>query len=622
MASDVTKNFTATAQTDKLPEWNFEKFYPGVDSAEYEADFRRLEQWSADFVARYEGKITSLDGDALAAAIDEAKAKDDLQGKISTYVSLKQVQDSKKYTAAAEACDNRMAPIDAGDAYFSHEIKQIDEQKLQDMLQQSAALQKYAPYIERIRKGIPHTPPLEVVKYRTEASPASGVVALYDKWHAAKRFDFDGEQLNQTEILHIITDDADKNRRKAAHDAFINGLQQDSMLMAHLFNERLRLKSVDDKWSNFPQPWDGMNLGNNVEASMVDALEKAVKDGYPRIMQRFYELKAKLLGQPHLDIFDRNVNPFETAAKPARYVSFAEAKDIVLSAYRSFSPRMADVAQKFFDNGWIDAVVTKNKAPGAFAHPGAARLAHPMVMLNYKGSSGDVSTMAHELGHGVHQYLAAPKGDAIVHSPLTFAETASVFGEMLTFKSLLSAAKSDDERRELLFEKVNDMINTVFRQISFHDFEKRAHTAFRDEKRPLTEEEIAGHFTAALRESYGAAIPLEDSYGVAYSYIGHFMHSPFYVYAYAFGEALVDALYQVYEEGSVPDFEQKYIEMLEKGGTLTAKDLNDMFGLDINDPAFWNKGIKMIEGMLNELETLCQPLLNNKPQQAPAPQNP
>lgn len=617
MASDMTQDFTANAKTDKLPQWNFEKFYPGVDSPEYEADFRRLEQWCADFKARYEGKITSLDGDQLAAAIQEAKERDDLQGKLATYVSLRQVQDSVKYTAAAEAYENRAAPLNAADAFFIYEIKQIPEPQFQDMLLQSTALQKFAPWLDRLRRDIPHTPPLEVIKYRTEANAANGVIALYDKWHAAKRYVFEGEELNQTEILHIITDDSNKNRRKAAHDVFIAGLGQDKLLATHLFNERLRLKSIDDKWGNYQQPWDERHQNNNVTAAMVDALEKAVKDAYPRITHRFYALKAKLLGQPHLDIFDRNVNPFETSG----YIPFNEARDTVLAAYRKFSPTMADTAKQFFDNGWIDAVVTKNKASGAFAHPGAARLAHPMVMLNYKGSPGDVATMAHELGHGVHQVLAAPEGDAIVESPMTYAETASVFGEMLTFKSLMKAAKSDEQRRAMLLDKVNDMINTVCRQISFHDFEKRVHMAYKAENRPLSAEEIAGHYVDALRESYGPAIPLDQDYGIAYSYVSHFMHSPFYVYAYAFGDALVNALYQVYEEGKDPDFESKYIAMLKKGGTLQPGDLKQMFGLDITDPGFWNKGLKVIEDMLDELETLCQPVLAAKPQQGPTPQN-
>ncbi|HEY8189531.1 MAG TPA: M3 family metallopeptidase, partial [Micavibrio sp.] len=511
----AARNFSqaVTSKTDQIPQWNFDKFYPDVDSPEYEADFVRLEQWAGDFKSRYEGKIVALDGDHLAAAIEESKAMGDLQGKLGTYVQLKQVQDSKEYTTAAEAYKNRAAPLNAAGAFFAYEIKEIEEAALQTALKESSALRKFRPWLDRLRKEIPHTPPLNVTQYATEMNAPGGVLALYDKWHAAKRFEFEGKELNQTELIPIFANDPDQARRRAAHEAFINGLQQDSMLSAHLFNERLRLKGVDDKWANFSQPWDERHLANNVTADMVDSLEKAAKDAYPRVMQRFYDLKARLIGQTHLNIYDRNVNPFETADKGAKedksYIPFAKAKEIVLSAYRGFSPSMADDAEKFFDNGWIDAVIGKNKRGGAFSHPGAARLAHPMVMLNYAGTPRDVATMAHELGHGVHQVKAAHEGDAIVESPLTFAETASVFGEMLTFKELVRRAGSDAERRKLLFEKVSDMMNTVFRQISFHDFEKRAHMAFKKENRPLTEDEIGGHFVDALQESYGSAIPLD-----------------------------------------------------------------------------------------------------------------
>lgn len=618
MTESVTPAFSAaiSASEDRLPVWNFANFYPEAGSPEFEADFRKLERLSAAFCARYEGRVAELSGEELAEALNVNLAKDDLEGKLGTYVYLKKTQDSKKYTAAAEAFSNRAAPLYAAEAFFWHEIKQLDEQKIQKMLKESEALRVWEPALRRARQFAPHTPELSVTKYSAELSPSSGVVGLYDKWHAAKRYEFEGQQLNQTELLDIVTEDHDRARRAAAYAVFLAGLKQDSLLMAHLFNERLRLKNVDDKWHKYAQPWESRHMGNNVTTAMADALEQAVRGGYEPVMQRFYRLKAQAMGLAQLETYDRNNNPFR--APDTKYIPFAQAQDTVLEAYRRFSPRMADIAQRFFDEGWIDAVVTKNKESGAYAHPGAARLAQPMVMLNYQGSPSDVATMAHELGHGVHQYLAAFKGDAIVHSPTTFAETASVFGEMLVFRAQLAVAASDDERRFMLCEKINSMINTVFRQIAFHDFEKRCHTAFKTLSRPLTEEEIAQHFADSQRESYGDTIRLPEDFGYSYSYISHFMHSPFYVYGYAFGDALVNALYQVYEEGGVPDFEDKYIAMLEKGGTLEAQDLKSMFGLDIADPAFWSKGLAVIEGLLGDLEKLC-PAPAAKPAAAPKP---
>ncbi len=546
----------------------------------------------------------------MAEAIKRSKDTGALAGKLFTYLSLKETQDSKKYGAAYAGFQAKAAPLFSNLAFFAHEIKQIDGKAIETALQSSEKLRHYEPWLDSIRRGIPHTPPLDVQRYAAELSPESGWNKLYDDRDVARRFTFEGKALQMNEIVEIFTSAPDRARRKAAHEVFVETLAQDSWMFAQLHNEIMRLTAVDNRWSNFKNPWDARHFSNNVAPEIVDALETAVKDSYARISHRFYALKAKLMGLDRLEIYDRNVNVFEGGKE--QKISYDEAKTIVLDAYRRFMPRMADEAQKFFDNGWIDASPDENKRGGAFAHPGGAQLAHPMVMLNYMGSPRDVATMAHELGHGVHQLLAAHKGDAIVSTPLTFAETASVFGEMLTFKSLLAGANNDDERRKLLFEKVNDMINTVFRQISFYDFEKRINTTYRDKGQPLTEEEFGTHWCEALQDSYGDALQLDESYGATYGYIPHIVHTPFYVYAYAFGDALVNALYAVYEEGSVPDFEENYIKMLEAGGTLKPEDLQDMFGLDIKDPAFWDKGLQVIENLLDELETLCKPLLDPK----------
>ncbi len=618
MASDMGQDFAqaVTKETDVLPQWNFENLYPdGFESDEFKADFARLQQWSAELKERYKGKIKTLGGDQLAAAIQEMKDKDDLQMKMATYVALRRAQDSKKYARDEEIFKNNVAPIDAADVYFVYEIMQIKKKALPSLLQ-SPALQKFAPWLENVRKGIPHTPPLKVIEYMTELKAESRVVGLFDKQRTARRFILEGETepLNQTKVLDIMSEHQDQAKRKAAYEIFIAALKQDSRTAAHLFNDMMGIKSVNDRWKNFDQPWDAMYLANNVTAPMVDALEAAAKDAYPRVMQRFYMLKAKLMGQEHLNVWDRNFNPLETAGGAEKpYIPFAQACADVVEAYRAFSPRMAEIVQLFIDNGWIDTALGDDKDGGAFAHPGAARLAQPMVLINWHGTPRCKATLAHELGHAEHQYLAAHKGDAIVESPLSFAETASVFGEMLTFKDSLRKAGGDAERRTLLFDKVSDMLNTLCRQISFHDFEKRAHSAYKKEG-PQSEEALVRHFMDAVQPSFGSSIPLPEDYGVFYSYIPHFMHVPFYVHSYAFGDSLVNALYGVYEEDSVENFEQKYIEMLEMGGTLTAQHLKDTFGLDITDPGFWSKGTKVIEDLLDELEVLCEPLIAAKPQ--------
>ena len=630
MTQDVRANFAkkaakgaVTAETDVLPRWNFENFYPEVDSDEYKADFKKLEDMVGGFIKKYKGKVSSLTAGKLAKAIEEYKAIYALEGKLGTYVQLKAVQDSVKYGPAEVEFMNKMAPLSSGLQFFNFDIQQIAEGDFAKLLKKSKTLRHYEPWLDDVRRAIPHTPTLDILEYSAELSPTRDWIKLYDDICVATKYSFEGKELSEGEISEIFSSDPDQERRAAAFQVFQDVMTQKAPLFASIHNSIIRLKTVDDRWEKFDNPPDARHFSNNVDPAVVDALEKAVKDSYARVPHRFYALKAKLMGQDHLNIYDRNVNIFEEDGD--NYVSYDEAKRIVLEAYREFSPQLAEGVEKFFDEGWIDAPLDKNKQNGAFAHPGASYLANPMVMLNYQGSMRDVATMAHELGHGVHQLLAAHEGDALVSTPLTLAETASVFGEMLTFKSLLSRVNNDEQRKKLLFEKVNDMLNTVYRQISFYDFEKRTHGAYVENGRPLTAEEFGKHWIDSLQDSYGDAIPLEKEYGPVFGFIPHLVHSPFYVYAYAFGDALVNALYRVYEEGSVPDFEEKYIEMLKAGGTLKPEDLKEKFGLDITDPSFWNKGLEVIEELIDELEALCddpapeQKLANdNKPGPKPA----
>jgi len=347
-----------------------------------------------------------------------------------------------------------------------------------------------------------------------------------------------------------------------------------------------------------PTPQTGRHLANHVEPEVVEALRNAVVAAYPKLSHRYYELKRRWLGLDTLEVWDRNAPlPMEET----RVIGWDEAKATVLDAYAGFDPEMADIAQPFFEKGWIDAGVKAGKAPGAFAHPTVTDV-HPYVMLNYLGKPRDVMTLAHELGHGVHQVLAAGQGELLSHTPLTLAETASVFGEMLTFRRLLANAANDAERKTLLAGKVEDMINTVVRQIAFYDFECKLHAA-RREQGELTPEDINALWMSVQDESLGPAFTFMDGYETFWTYIPHFVHSPFYVYAYAFGDGLVNALYAVYESG-LPGFQEKYFEMLKAGGSKHHKDLLAPFGLDASDPAFWDKGLAMIEGFIDELEAM------------------
>jgi oligoendopeptidase F len=298
-----------------------------------------------------------------------------------------------------------------------------------------------------------------------------------------------------------------------------------------------------------------------------------------------------------LEYWDRNAPLPET---PSQVVPWQQAKETVLSAYQSFAPEMADITRNFFDRNWIDAPAKPGKAPGAFAHP-TVPSAHPYVLVNYLGKPRDVMTLAHELGHGVHQVLAGKQGALMCATPLTLAETASVFGEMLTFRALLANTKDQRERKAMLAQKVEDMINTVVRQIAFYEFERKLHTARKEGE--LTAEQIGEFWLSVQAESLGPAIRISEGYESWWTYIPHFIHSPFYVYAYAFGDCLVNSLYAVYQNAA-EGFQEKYFELLKAGGTKHYSELLKPFGLDAADPSFWDKGLSMIEGLIDELEAL------------------
>jgi len=392
--------------------------------------------------------------------------------------------------------------------------------------------------------------------------------------------------------------DRDGTKRKAAAAALATTFKANLRLFAHITNTLAKDKEISDRWRGFKDVAAARHLANRIEPEVVDALVAAVQGAYPRLSHRYYKLKARWLGRDALDYWDRNAPALPDL--PAETIPFGEAKDTVLSAYGAFAPEMADIARRFFDGRWIDAPVRPGKAPGAFAHP-TVPSAHPYVLLNYQGKARDVMTLAHELGHGVHQVLAAPQGALMASTPLTLAETASVFGEMLTFRALLAKTDDPKQKKAMLASKVEDMINTVVRQIAFYSFERKVHTERRQGE--LTAERIGEIWMSVQGESLGPAIVFHPGYETYWSYIPHFIHSPFYVYAYAFGDCLVNSLYAVYEEAA-DGFQQKYFAMLKAGGSKRHKELLAPFGLDASDPTFWEKGLSVISRLIDQLEAM------------------
>jgi oligoendopeptidase F len=419
---------------------------------------------------------------------------------------------------------------------------------------------------------------------------------LFDETIAGLEFEVDGETLGIEATLNLMTEQ-DRSERETGARALAEVFEKNIKTFARVHNTQAKEKEIIDRWRGMPTAQTARHLSNDVEPEVVEALRSAVVKAYPRLSHRYYELKRKWLGLDKLQIWDRNAPlPMEAT----RLVPWAEAEQTVMAAYNAFDPRMGDIAAPFFAKGWIDAGVKPGKAPGAFAHPTVTDV-HPYVLLNYLGKPRDVMTLAHELGHGVHQVLAAGQGEMLSQTPLTLAETASVFGEMLTFRKMLDGAKDQAERKVLLAGKVEDMINTVVRQIAFYDFECKLHAARRGGE--LTPDDINALWMSVQAESLGDAFEFMDGYETFWAYIPHFIHSPFYVYAYAFGDGLVNALYSVYAEGA-PGFQDKYFDMLKAGGSKHHKELLAPFGLDASDPAFWNKGLDMISGFIDELEAM------------------
>ena len=583
-----------------LPEWDLTDLYPAPDSPEFARDLSGLKQSCMGFAGAYEGKLATLSAEALLDCVQSYEAIDITAGRVMSYAGLRYYQntldaDRTKFMADAQ---DQVTDATTSLVFFSLEFNRIDESHLAKLLQENAALNRYKPVFDRMRAMRPHQLSDELEKFLHDQSVVGSAAwnRLFDETMAGLMFSVDGEDLSLESTLDRFTDNDRAKRESAAH-ALATVFRKNVKLFARIHNTLAKEGEISDRWRKMPTPQTGRHLANHVEPEVVEALRNAVVAAYPKLSHRYYRLKAKWMGLDKLQVWDRNA---PLPIDPPKLVSWEDASATVQSAYAAFDPRMAAIAEPFYTKGWIDAAVKPGKAPGAFAHPTVTTV-HPYVMLNYLGKPRDVMTLAHELGHGVHQVLAAGQGEMLASTPLTLAETASVFGEMLTFRKLLDGAKTPNERKTLLAGKVEDMINTVVRQIAFYDFECKLHAA--RAKGELTPDDINALWMSIQAQSLGDAFEFMDGYEVFWTYIPHFVHSPFYVYAYAFGDGLVNALYATYAAG-LPGFEDKYFDMLKAGGTKHHKDLLAPFGLDASDPKFWDKGLSMIAGFIDELEAM------------------
>ncbi len=585
-----------------LPDWDLTDLYESPDCAAIKADFASVDADVRSFESDFKGKLATLTADQMLGCIRRYEAIDITAGRIMSYAGLRYYQntmdsDRAKFMAdAQDAITNSTTPL----VFFTLEFNRVEEPALNALLAANADLARYKPVFDRLRALRPHQLSDEMETYLHDASVvgASAWNKLFDETMAGLMFTVAGEEeeLSLEATLNLLTD-TDRAKREAAARALAVVFDKNIKLFARVHNTLAKEKEIEDRWRKMPSPQYSRHLANHVEPEVVEALRNAVVAAYPKLSHRYYRLKAKWMGLETLQVWDRNAPlPSETP----RLVNWTEAREIVEEAYGAFDPRMAELAKPFFTKGWIDAGVKPGKAPGAFAHPTVTTV-HPYVMLNYLGKPRDVMTLAHELGHGVHQVLAAGQGELLSSTPLTLAETASVFGEMLTFRKLLEQAKTKAERKTLLAGKVEDMINTVVRQIAFYDFECKLHAARAEGE--LTPDDINALWMSVQAQSLGDVFDFMDGYETFWAYIPHFVHSPFYVYAYAFGDGLVNALYAAYE-GGLPDFQEKYFQMLKAGGSMHHKDLLAPFGLDASDPKFWDKGLSMIAGFIDELEAM------------------
>jgi oligoendopeptidase F len=589
-------------ETDPL--WDLSALYTSVDSPEITADFDRARSKAAEFQSSYQGKISNILSEpcgvhTLGNAIVDYEAILELTYTPSTFADLVHstlvgdVQIDRFYGEVKDQVSDIVSKL----LFFPLELCEIPEEELK-LAYADAAVFKYKPWIEagRARKPYLLSTDLERLLHEKTVTGREAWSRLFDQTMEALRFDVGNRSLNSTEVQVLMRDGNPKVRSDAAQ-AMTNAFRENIQTFSLITNTLAKDEAIETDWRGQPDMATKRHLNNQVESKVVETLTDAVKGRYESIAHRYYALKADWLGVQKLNSWDR-VAPLP-GVDPS-VIPWSEAKEIVLAAFRSFDPRMSEIAQLFFDKNWIDAPSRKGKTGGAYSHP-TVPSAHPFVMVNYNGHHKDVSTLAHELGHGVHQYLASEQGFLNASTPLTLAETASVFGEMLTFQSLLEGARSEGEKRLYMASKVEDMINTVVRQISFYDFERRVHGARREGE--LSSKQIGEIWVETQSESLGPAVKMNEGFETYWCYIPHFLHSPFYVYAYAFGECLVNSLYAVYCKEPL-GFQDKYFDMLRAGGTLHHKELLAPFGLDASRADFWNEGLDLIGGFIDQLEAM------------------
>jgi len=603
-ASKPTGTSAADApETKGLPEWNLDDLYPGIDSQQYKDDIAYCQDNAKAFEEANSGKLADIlrnNPRDLSLVIAEYEMLEERMGRIISYAGLLYASDTTNPVFAKFYGDAQEEMTTAGShlLFFTLELNRLDDVELKQAISKDVSLAYYEPWLSDLRKDKPYQldDKLEQLFHEKSVTGRAAWNRLFDETMSNLEFSVDGDTMAVEQALSLLQD-ADRNKRKSGAQEIARVLNDNIRTFTLITNTLAKDKEISDRWRGFEDIADDRHLANRVERTVVDALVGAVKDSFPRLSHRYYTMKARWLGLDVMEYWDRNA---PLPMQQDQRIDWKDARTTVLDAYSGFAPEMAEIAERFFDRGWIDAPVRKGKSAGAFSHPTVPSV-HPYVLLNYLGKPRDVMVLAHELGHGVHQVLAAEQGALMAQTPLTLAETASVFGEMLTFQSLLAKCDTAEQRRIMLAQKVEDMLNTVVRQIAFYLFERKVHEARRGGE--LTSDNIGDLWLSVQGESLGPAFKFADDYRSYWAYVPHFVHSPFYVYSYAFGDCLVNSLYAVYQNAE-SGFQEKYFELLKAGGSKHHSEVLKPFGLDASDPDFWQQGLSMLAGLIDELEAL------------------
>ena len=579
--------------TNNLPNWNLKDFYSSFKDEAISQDLDIFQKFTKTFKENYKDKLLSHSS-KLENIIEEYENGNEIGDKLGNYAFLIYAtnMDVPEIVQFYQDINEKLTEISSDLIFFTNEINDTSDEDFKRLTNGSG---KYKSWLTNIRRFKNHQleEKSEQILLDKNLTASSSWVRFFEEQINDLKFNLDGKDLNSAGVLNLLSDHDEKIRKKAA-ESIESVFKSEVKTFTFITNTLAKDKITNDKWRKYSSPVDSRNLSNNVENDVVEALSKSVTSNYKNISHRYYELKSKIFKKNQLDYWDRNA-PYPNS--PKTLIKWEEAKDIVLRSYANFDESFKDIVLMFFQNNWIDAELKSGKSPGAFAASTIPSI-HPYILTNFHGKTRDVMTLAHELGHGCHQYLSSKQGLLLSSTPLTLAETASVFGEMMTFRTLLNDSNKDT-KKFLLASKIEDMINTVVRQISFFEFEKLIHSARKNGE--LSSDQICDFWMTTQTESLGPHIRLTDGYKYFWTYIPHFIHTPFYVYAYAFGDCLVNVLIQLYDEG-LPDFKNHYIDLLKSGGSKHYSEVLKPFNVDLKNQKSWEKGLSLISGLIDEFE--------------------